>query len=356
MRSRVVKVLVVGDYPPPAGGLSVQLAVLARLLAARAGYVCRVLDVGASRRRRRPECLGTRNAADFAVKLAWHAARQYVIHFHTSGHNRTSWLAALACAVAGLLNGRKTAMSIGSGRAADWLRDAGWLAGAVARLTLALAGVVICRNDATRAALAARGVPAAKLVVLSGFYGVGPTENGSVPSHVEDFLRRHSPVLGAVASAGPEYGLPLVADAAARLRARYPDLGLLLFGPARFEHADLDGSLLVAGELDHDSALAVMRRLHVFVRPTYFDGDALSVREALALGVPVVASDTDFRPEGVILFRRGRADDLTDQIVRALDRERTDGRPSAECAGAGPRLLAIYERLGRHGTGPGAAA
>src|SRR6185503_2016808 len=148
----------------------------------------------------------------------------------------------------------------------------------------------------TRAALVDMGVAADKLVVLSGFYGVGEAASAAVPPRVEEFLRRHAPVVGAVASIGPEYGLPLVAEATVRLRARYPQLGLLLFGPATFEHADLNGSLLVAGELAHDTALAVMRRMHVFVRPTYFDGDASSVREALALDVPVVASDTDFRP------------------------------------------------------------
>src|SRR3989441_12542643 len=146
-------------------------------------------------------------------------------------------------------------------------------------------------------ATAALGVPAGKIVVLSGFYGLGPTETTTVPPPVEEFLNAHSPVIGAVASIGPEYGLPLVAEAAARLRSAYPRLGLLLMGPAGFARAQLDGSLLVAGQLPHDTALAVMRRLSVFVRPTYFDGDASSVREALALGVPVVASDTDFRPE-----------------------------------------------------------
>src|SRR5207247_1693479 len=99
----------------------------------------------------------------------------------------------------------------------------------------------------------------------------------TVPPSVEEFLRRHSPVIGAVASIGPEYGLPLIAEAAVRLRPAYPRLGLLLMGPAGFERADLDGSLLLAGQLPHDTALAVMGRMNVFVRPTYFDGDASSV-------------------------------------------------------------------------------
>jgi hypothetical protein len=38
------------------------------------------------------------------------------------------------------------------------------------------------------------------------------------------------------------------------------------------------------------------------------------VREALELGVPTVASDVGFRPEGVRLFRSGEAEHLADII------------------------------------------
>src|SRR5438132_1391412 len=66
--------------------------------------------------------------------------------------------------------------------------------------------------------------------------------------------------------------------------------------------------------------LAVMQTLDVFVRPTYFDGDAGSVREALALGVRVVASETDSRPQGVWRFPCGDADALAAAIDAALAR------------------------------------
>jgi glycosyltransferase involved in cell wall biosynthesis len=103
----------------------------------------------------------------------------------------------------------------------------------------------------------------------------------------------------------------------------------------------------VTGELPHEVALGVMRRANLFVRPTYFDGDASSVREALAMGVPVVASDTDHRPAGVLLFRRGDARDLADKIALALANGRGGGprRPSQE-PDSFEQLLAIYARLG----------
>jgi glycosyltransferase involved in cell wall biosynthesis len=57
-----------------------------------------------------------------------------------------------------------------------------------------------------------------------------------------------------------------------------------------------------------------MRRSHVFVRATLEDGDSISVREALALGVPVVASRVGTRPPGTILFHPGDVEDMLSKV------------------------------------------
>jgi glycosyltransferase involved in cell wall biosynthesis len=193
------------------------------------------------------------------------------------------------------------------------------------------------------------GIPADKISILEGFYGVRAEDLGPVPLSLEPFLRDHSPVVGAMASVGPEYGIPLLIHAACSLHSRYPRLGLVLIGPEMPEKDGSQGGLLITGSLPHPAVLGIMQRLDVFVRPTYFDGDASSVREALALGVPVVASDTDFRPKGVILFRRGDSSELTRKLVLALEGGRTVcPRLSPNSSESLERLLVIYERLGAH--------
>jgi glycosyltransferase involved in cell wall biosynthesis len=61
----------------------------------------------------------------------------------------------------------------------------------------------------------------------------------------------------------------------------------------------------------NDPLVPVLARCDTFVRPSREDGDSVAVREALALGVPVFASDVVARPEGVTLF------DLEDSAVAA---------------------------------------
>lgn len=54
------------------------------------------------------------------------------------------------------------------------------------------------------------------------------------------------------------------------------------------------------------------------VRATNTDGDAITIREALYLGKPVIASDVVKRPNGTILFRNRDSDNLYEKIIDTL--------------------------------------
>jgi glycosyltransferase involved in cell wall biosynthesis len=58
-----------------------------------------------------------------------------------------------------------------------------------------------------------------------------------------------------------------------------------------------------------------------FVRPTRADGDAVSIREAISAGVPVVASDVVGRPPGVLTFPVGNSEELAAALQEVLQRE-----------------------------------
>jgi glycosyltransferase involved in cell wall biosynthesis len=155
------------------------------------------------------------------------------------------------------------------------------------------------------------------------------------------------------------YGLDLAIRAIKRLQARYPDIGLVIMGDlngsapyaALISQEGLDDRVLLCGNVDHDACLTIIRQSAVFIRPTYYDGDSISVRESLALGTPVVASDTEFRPAGVTLFKKGELDDLVEKLGNVLE-HRTKARTANDQAGA-PRgdsanldaIKAIYAEL-----------
>ncbi|HZL08491.1 MAG TPA: hypothetical protein VFC65_00720 [Prolixibacteraceae bacterium] len=57
----------------------------------------------------------------------------------------------------------------------------------------------------------------------------------------------------------------------------------------------------------------------IVLRPTLTDGDALTIREAIYLNKPVIASNIVDRPKGTILFETGNIDDLFEKTLSLMD-------------------------------------
>ncbi len=77
--------------------------------------------------------------------------------------------------------------------------------------------------------------------------------------------------------------------------------------------------MLALGDLPHAVALGTIALCDTFVRATRADGDAMSVREALALGRPVVASDAAVRPGGVLVYPCEDPAALAEAIERSFE-------------------------------------
>ena len=87
----------------------------------------------------------------------------------------------------------------------------------------------------------------------------------------------------------------------------------------------------------------VLERATCMIRATTTDGDSLSVREALQLGVPVVASDCVDRPEGVRLYQSDRIASLDEALASTLNQGRRTVRP--ENQKVGDQLVSLYASL-----------
>jgi glycogen synthase len=257
-------------------------------------------------------------------ELFRHVYDDWSLSVHTNGHNLKSWLITLVCGVASQF-GPGATLTLHSGMVPDYLREGiAWR-----RLLARLAGVmydrIVCVNQEIADTLASIGIPRNQLEIKPAFLPVPPTE-ATIPEDVERWIDRHPQLLSVTLSFRPEYGFELLIEAVSRMRDRYPQLGCLVMGTGQQraeaevlvrEHG-LGDSVFLAGNLDHDVCLAAISRSTVFVRPTFRDGDSISVREAMSLGIPVVASNTGTRPEGTLLFEAGDLNGLISQTERAL--------------------------------------
>ncbi len=342
-----MRVLLVGDHPPPHGGVAVHVQQLHGFLRSR-GVAVKVLDIGKGGRPA-PDVIPARGAAHFGPRLARYIAAGWTVHVHTSGNNPKSWV--LAGMVGGLPGPRAPrVITLHSGLLPDYLAASPARRG-LARLALAGYARVVAVSAAVKEALVGVGVPARKIQVLPAFCAA-QVRPGPVPAAVVAARSRRRTLLSMAHHPSPVYGRALMFRALRELTLTSPDMGLALFGPGLdseafirdVREARVAGHLDVLGELEHGAALGLIARSDVFVRPTTHDGDAISVREALALGVPCVASDVCARPEGTRVFTGGDASDL----ARVLREAVAAGPVHAPQVDAGPELLTLYAELSSH--------
>jgi len=333
---RSCRALIVGALPPPSGGVATHCRELQRALAGR-GVHAELIDP----RRVGPD--GSDGRPRLVARLALAHLRRELIHVHTNGHNRGSWTLAALCA-AGHFG--PSLLTLHSGLAPDYVRGHARLCRRIAeRYTR-----IIAVNPEIAGALTDAGVSPARIIVAGAFTPSSLSFRLSPPGLAQ--IRRAHPLLIACALApGPEYGATVLLDAFRQVRARVPDAGLVVYGPgtrapalaAAARARGVDGGVYHLGELDREHALAVVEAADLFVRPTLADGDAISVREALALGRPVVASAVGARPPEAALFPAGEAGACAEQIFRTVAKRLPENAHRVDCL---PTLLDLYARVG----------
>lgn len=337
-----MRVLLVGDYPPPHGGVAVHVQQLHGYLRER-GVETVVLDIGKGGRPA-PDVIPVRTPTQYGKRLAGFLREGWTVHVHTSGNNPKSWMLA---ATAGVKARAPRVITLHSGLLPDYL--AGSLSRrAFARVALSGYSRVVAVSEAVREALARCGVPEEKLVVYPAFCG-SQVRPGRVTREIEEARGRRQTLLAMAHHPSPVYGRELMFRALRMLADELPGVGLAVFGPGtRSEEFLRDARehrveelIEDMGELEHSRALALISRCDAFIRPTTHDGDAISVREALTLGVPCVASDVCGRPHGTYTFRAGNAVDLAERVHHALEQ----GPAQAVSPDAGPVLLKLYGDL-----------
>lgn len=62
----------------------------------------------------------------------------------------------------------------------------------------------------------------------------------------------------------------------------------------------------------------LLSEVDLYVRPTSNDGSSVAILEAISIGIPVLASDTVDRPQGVSIYRYEDEDDFIDKIDTIL--------------------------------------
>jgi len=345
-----MKLLLIGPFPPPHGGISVHVAEAKKQLD-RAGICSRVLNLNRSAPQS-DEYICVRSGIELLRVLLAHVRQGWTPHLHTNGHNHKSWLVALASGLVGQL-APVCLLTVHSGMAPAYLAKASIWQRLLAYIACRLHHRVIAVNRQISGSISSLGVPHDSLEVIPAYFSVSPP--AALPATFKNLEKQAGPLISTVLFYRPEYDFDLLIHALSRLRRRYPNVQCLVMGSGEqqdeaerlIREEGMEESVKLLGDVPHESCLALISASDLFVRATRKDGDSISVREALALGVPTVVSDVGHRPPGAILFRPGDLDDLVDRMETALaiPRQQDADRDIRQTSTHGHRLLEIYNGL-----------
>jgi glycogen synthase len=349
-----MKVLQLGPYPPPHGGVQSNLVAIRTYLRSH-DIPCSVINIT---RHRKPETDDVFYPESAAQLIALLCRLQYdILHLHLGGMlSRRLLSLSLVCT---LPPGTKSVMTFHSGGYPS-------TPDAVSTGPNSFAGFVLRRFDAligVNAEIVAffhkLGVDTrrARLIYPHAFL---PQEipPDTLPEPLQSFFVRHNPVLLSVGLLEPEYDLPLQVEAIGHVRQKFHNAGLVMIGSGSLEselraliaaQPDAD-HILLPGDVPHSATMKAITMARLMLRTTLYDGDAVSVREAIHLGTPVIATDNGMRPSGVRLIAKSSLPDLLQAIEEMLN---DPSRPSRETSATDDTnlkaVLALYQDLLRGG-------
>jgi glycosyltransferase involved in cell wall biosynthesis len=347
-KSANMRILQLGPYPPPHGGVQSNLVAIHRLLRDK-GISSRIVNITRYRQRSDGEVYYPRNWLELLALLL--ILRYDIVHIHIGGTvtMRLLGLSLLCC----LLPGRKAVLTFHSGGypASKEGRDARprTLRGFVFRRFDRIIGV---NPDIVRL-FGAFGVRSDRVRLIYPHALPSELPDRPLPQSLDDFFATHRPVLISVGLLEPEYDLPRQIEVLGLIRARHPQAGLVLIGSGSLE-ATLRAAIgrttyaphvLLCGDVPHDDTLLAIAASDLCLRTTVYDGDSIFVREALHLGVPIIATDTGMRPDGVLLVPFSDTQALGLAIERILARPPTPHVPRGQNEDNVRMTLAIYEEL-----------
>ena len=348
-----MKVVQLGPYPPPHGGVQTNLVAIREYLR-RNGHTCDAVNLTRFRRADSDGVYYPQGAGGL-MRLLWRLPAD-IVHLHFGG-DLTPRLLGLAFFCA-MLPGRKTVMTFHSGG----------YPGSPAGLTAApgtLRGFVMRRLDgviAVNAQIAAMfhrfGVHARRIRTILPFVVQPPDGALPLPERLASFQAKHRPALITVGLLEPEYDLPMQIDAMGGILEQFPGAGLVIVGAGSLEDSlrrqieskPYRDRVLLYGDMPHAVTLRAILECDILLRTTLYDGDSVSVREALYFGTPVIATGNGMRPPGVHLIPASDPARLREAVVSLLESlHRPDGGARQGPAGDGQEnvraVVQFYDEL-----------
>ncbi|RKD23831.1 hypothetical protein BEP19_05220 [Ammoniphilus oxalaticus] len=318
----------VGVYPPPYGGISVHIERLCDVLHQR-GIAYQIYDENGESGPKKRTVIPIGQVESWCRKYLFQRNAD-IVHNHFLRWQVRFLLSLLR------LKGKKVVHTIHSmrndGEGFDFIQKL------LIKVTALLSDHFIAVSEEVEQKLLEIGIPQQKISVIPAFIPPPEGEPTPLPAYVEQFVARYATLIVANGGIGNHYegvdlyGADLCVELFLELAQQNENCGFIYAITHIVDRKSLDElkERLAAYNLtDRFLFLEEKMPLHpliraasLFVRPTASDGDAISVREALYVGTPVVTSDVVRRPAGARLFKNRDLADFKQACLDELEQQR----------------------------------
>jgi glycosyltransferase involved in cell wall biosynthesis len=328
MSKKPRKILEISSYPPPRAGWGVRVSYIKQALI-EAGHQCKVLNIAPeSRKIPSPEYLTSLNGMDYVWKVFTHSLKGYRVHIHLNGNSPKGFILAILAEICSLLTFKRPVVTMHAGPAQIYFpKDRAPYLTPMFQFIFGAARKIICNNRQVKEKIVEYGIHPDKIVPIQAFsvqyLNYHPQ---SVNGTLHKFLENKSPLVSSYVFFRPEFFIEDMVKGFAELLPKYPQAGLLILGSddgsenirRLTKELGISENIYFTGDLDHDTFLTLVAKSTVFLRTPVRDGVASSVLEALALNVPVVASENHRRPESAITYNHEKISDMVKKLDETL--------------------------------------
>jgi glycosyltransferase involved in cell wall biosynthesis len=317
-----MRIVQLGPYPPPHGGVQTNLVAIRDYLNEHE-HSCAVINIT---RHRKPECAEVYYPKN-AIELIWRLFRKRydVVHLHIGGRIPLRVVALAFSATC--VPWAKAILTLHSGGYPSFQEARELHRNSVLAFVFRRFDGVIGVNREMMQFFWRLGVSKSRTKLIQPQSVARMKMADCLIEPLASFFKQHDRVLVSVCGLEPEYDVQRQIRAMPQVLRTFPKAGLAIIGSGSLEArlreqiaaTPYAQHVLLCGDVPHDVTLRAIADGDVLLRTTLYDGDAISVREALYLGTPVIATDNGMRPGGVDLIPIGDTEALRDAIERRLN-------------------------------------
>lgn len=323
------KVLEISSYPPPRAGWGIRVSFVKQALL-EAGHDCKVINIAPeSRCIPSPEYLTSMNGLDYAWKCLLYSLKGYRVHMHLNGNSPKGFMLSIIAQVMNLLTFKRADLTMHAGPYQIYFpRERAPRLAPMMKFIFGTSRRIICNSDAVKEKIVEYGINPDKIYPIQAFSRQYlQFEPAPLKPALEAFRQAHPQLICSYVFFRPEFFVEDMIRAIAKLRETHPGAGLMILGSdqgsekvkALAEELGIAAHVYFAGDLDHDDFLTHISISTLKLRTPIRDGIASSVLEALALGVPVVASENERRPPSTITYNHEDVADMVRALRETLD-------------------------------------